>query len=167
MSSPQKPADARPKAACAAWDSKPPSLQLLGDARFNHVRSSFFLSLFLNAEVRPALGWIRTVSGRRWFSVGPWILTSFTADAKGCEELQKEKGKSGRTNRWILSRETGFCHRISVSAEFWACHVSLLPIWWAAQFDTLGGPHLCLCTAPNLHQKSVRADLKHRQCLWL
>ena len=144
---------------------------LLGEAGFNYMISSFFPFPFLNAEVRPALGWIRALSGRKRLSVGSWILTSFTADVRGCREWQEEKGKCGRKDRRGLSREAGFCHK--VSAEFWASHLimwaghiaCLFPFLWGAQFDTLGGPHLCWCTAPNLQQKSVRVDLKCRQCL--
>lgn len=45
------------------------------------------------------------------------ILTSFTADVRGCREQREEEGKPGRKDQRILSGETGLCLKFQQNYE--------------------------------------------------
>lgn len=103
---PQRSAGTQLRATCAAWGADP--------VPWKCWLSLHDILLFpFCLELRAALGSIWAVSGRKWLSVGSWILTSFAADVRGCREQREEKGKSGRKDQRVLSGET----LLKVSAE--------------------------------------------------
>lgn len=117
---PRRSASTQLKATCAALDSKPCPLERQALIILYPLLLPFPI---LPAELRAALGWIWAISGRKWLSVGSWILTSFTADVRGCREQQEKKGKSGRKDQRILSGETGLCLKFQLNYEqlIWFC----------------------------------------------
>lgn len=130
--------DRRPRVQLQIAPPPHPPPYLLGDADFNYIISSFFSFSLFGCRGHTSSGLNQGCIRKEAVVCRIFDLDLIYCRCERMRGTAGGEGKSGRKDRRILSRETGFC--LEVSAELWAshlimwvCHAAcLLPFLWGA-----------------------------------